>query len=412
MIYDFIYKKENGWCEFFFLISLINKIKLNSVELYAEKSFGDIKIIFNSPIFTLFIAKMKRFLATKYFSLTLCRCYSNVRLKNAKPTKQIFQDMIKGDRAALAKAITLSESTREDHKEEANNLLEWTLEYLRNTKQTKTFRIGLTGSPGAGKSTLIETFGKKLTSMDHKVGVLAVDPSSAKTGGSLLGDRTRMIKLSNDPMAFIRPSPSSGTLGGVTRKTQEAIILMEGAGYNIILVETVGIGQSEFAVADMVDMFVLIIPPGSGDELQGIKKGVVEMADLVLINKADGELLPAARKVQTEYISALKLLRRPGDIWVPRVYPVSSLYDEGFEKVWWKMEQFQQKMIENGLYYTKRKAQYKAWMWNHLQENIMQTFLNNKRVKNEIEHFEQLVMTEHMSPSIAADKILKLFLRN
>lgn len=352
---------------------------------------------------------MRTLLAPAQFSLK-CRSYSQVKLKNSKPTEQIFREMIKGDRAALAKAITLSESTRADHNEEANKLLGWTVEYLRNKKYKPTFRIGLTGSPGAGKSTLIETFGKRLTGIGHKVGVLAVDPSSAKTGGSLLGDRTRMTKLANDPKAFIRPSPSSGTLGGVTRKTQEAIVLLEGAGYNIILVETVGIGQSEFAVADMVDMFVLIIPPGSGDELQGIKKGVVEMADLVLINKADGELLPAARKVQTEYISALKLLHRPGDIWVPKVYPVSSLHDEGFDKVWWKMEQFQEKMLGNGLFYEKRKMQYKAWMWNHLQENIMQEFLNNDDVKGKIKYFENLVVSEHLSPSIAADKLLKLFL--
>ena len=273
-----------------------------------------------------------------------------IKLRNASSAEEILDGILKGRREALAKGITLTESTRQDHKEEAHKLLSLTLEHLKKKQNKPTFRIGLTGSPGAGKSTLIETLGKRLTSLGHKVAVLAVDPSSAKTGGSLLGDRTRMVELSHDPNAFIRPSPSSGTLGGVTRKTNEAVILCEGAGYNIILVETVGIGQSEFAVSNMTDMFVLIIPPGSGDELQGIKKGVVEMADLVLVNKADGDLLPAARKVQMEYMSALKLYEdrvRNGHLRFIRfrVYTMRALIRYGgrwnnIMRRCWKMRRF------------------------------------------------------------------------
>lgn len=334
---------------------------------------------------------------------------SYIKLKNSSSAEDIFKGIIKGKREALAKGITLTESKRQDHIDEGHKLVSLTLEHIKKNQSKPTFRIGLTGSPGAGKSTLIETLGKRLTSSGHKVAVLAVDPSSAKTGGSLLGDRTRMVELSHDPNAFIRPSPSSGTLGGVTRKTNEAVILCEGAGYDIILVETVGIGQSEFAVSNMTDMFVLIIPPGSGDELQGIKKGVVEMADLVLINKADGDLLPAARKVQMEYMSALKLLRRPGEKWTPKVYPVSSLHDIGFDKAWWKMEQFYEKMLKDGSFHKKRTSQHKSWMWNYVQDNIMDCFLSHINVKNQIKHFEMLVETEQIHAAHAADELLRIF---
>jgi len=341
----------------------------------------------------------------------LKRCFSRITRKRENiSTEKIYKDLITGKRSALASAITLIESTKKDHQEESNKILSWTLEHLKTKNQANpTFRIGLTGAPGAGKSTLIETFGKRLTSEGHKVAVLAVDPSSAKTGGSLLGDRTRMIKLAHDPNAYIRPSPASGTLGGVAKKTNEAIILCEGAGYDIILVETVGIGQSEFAVSNMVDMFVLILPPGSGDELQGIKKGIVEMADLVLVNKADGELLSAARRVQGEYTSALKLLHRPSSIWKPKVYAVSSLHDEGFDKVWWKMQSYKDIMISNNNFFINRKKQYQSWMWNYIEDNIMLDFRSNPNIKKNIVHFENLVNHELMTPSVAAQKLLKIF---
>ncbi|KAI8507660.1 hypothetical protein Bbelb_150400, partial [Branchiostoma belcheri] len=236
--------------------------------------------------------------------------------------QRLFQGLKEGHRASLAESITLVESVHRRKRAAAEALLQLVLEHLQQKrvkwKKPSAFRIGLTGPPGAGKSTFIEAFGKFLTDSGHKVAVLAVDPSSSTTGGSLLGDKTRMPELSRDMNAYIRPSPTSGTLGGVNRRTNEAIVLCEGAGYDVILVETVGVGQSEFVVADMVDMFVLLVPPAGGDELQGLKKGIVEVADLVIVNKADGDLLPAARRIQAEYTSALKLIRPRSHVWRPR----------------------------------------------------------------------------------------------
>ncbi|XP_075947518.1 methylmalonic aciduria type A protein, mitochondrial isoform X2 [Anarhichas minor] len=236
---------------------------------------------------------------------------------------KLYEGLIGGQRASLAESITLVETQHPRKKELAQVLLQRVLAYRkeqesRNGGKPVAFRVGLSGPPGAGKSTFIEVVGKMLTGRGHKVSVLAVDPSSCTTGGSLMGDKTRMTELSRDMDAFIRPSPASGTLGGVTRTTNEAIVLCEGAGYDIVLVETVGVGQSEFAVADMVDMFVLLIPPAGGDELQGIKRGIIERADLVVVTKADGDLLVPARRIQAEYTSALKLLRRQSKSWNPK----------------------------------------------------------------------------------------------
>ncbi|XP_063271443.1 methylmalonic aciduria type A protein, mitochondrial isoform X2 [Prinia subflava] len=236
---------------------------------------------------------------------------------------RLYQGLIQGQRACLAEAITLIESTQSRKKKVAQVLLQKVLSYHReqeklNQGKPLAFRVGLSGPPGAGKSTFIECLGKMLTERKHKVSVLAVDPSSSTSGGSLLGDKTRMTELSRDMNAYIRPSPTSGTLGGVTRTTNEAILLCEGGGYDVVLVETVGVGQSEFAVADMVDMFVLLLPPAGGDELQGIKRGIIEVADLVAINKADGDLVVPARRIQAEYVSAMKLLRKRSKVWRPK----------------------------------------------------------------------------------------------
>ncbi|XP_035492093.2 methylmalonic aciduria type A protein, mitochondrial isoform X3 [Scophthalmus maximus] len=236
---------------------------------------------------------------------------------------KLYEGLVGGQRASLAESITLVETQHPRKKELAQVLLQRVLAHRtvqegRNGGKPVAFRVGLSGPPGAGKSSFIEVVGKMLTGRGHKVSVLAVDPSSCTTGGSLMGDKTRMTELSRDMNAFIRPSPTSGTLGGVTRTTNEAIVLCEGAGYDIVLVETVGVGQSEFAVADMVDMFVLLIPPAGGDELQGIKRGIIERADLVVVTKSDGDLLVPARRIQTEYTSALKLLRRQSKSWNPK----------------------------------------------------------------------------------------------
>eukprot|EP00794_Sanderia_malayensis_P007510 gene7510-8343_t len=338
---------------------------------------------------------------------------------NRSSVDTIFNDMIAGKRSALAHAITLVESTLPAKRSMSEILLSRTLKRLRTgatsatsvpKNKKETFRIGLTGPPGAGKSTFIENFGKHLTSLGNKVAVLAIDPSSAKTGGSLLGDRTRMIELSRDPNAYIRPSPSSGTLGGVTRSTNEAIILCEGTGYNIILVETMGVGQSEFAVRDMVDMFVLIIPPAGGDELQGIKKGIVEVADLILVNKSDGDLVPAARKIQTEYLSALKLLHRHHPLWNPKVQRISSLANDGLVKAWDTMLEYHSIMLESGNLEQTRKNQYRVWMWNHIRDNIMDRFRKHPRVKEIVKVKEMQVVNEIITPGMAADSLLSIFI--
>ena len=247
-----------------------------------------------------------------------------------------------GNRRALAQAITLSESTREDHRLQAEELVERIL-----PAAGKAVRIGISGVPGVGKSTFIEAFGLHLIAQGHRVAVLAVDPSSRRTGGSILGDKTRMTELSRAPEAFIRPSPSRGTLGGVARRTREAILLCEAAGYDVIIVETVGVGQSETTVADMVDVFCLLLLPSGGDELQGIKKGIVEIAELIVVNKVDGDLKDAAMRAVADYRSALRLLRPVTPWWTTEVIPVSSLQGDGIAAVWGTVERHRQAMLES-----------------------------------------------------------------
>ncbi|XP_043758480.1 methylmalonic aciduria type A protein, mitochondrial isoform X2 [Cervus elaphus] len=270
-------------------------------------------------------------------------------------------------------------------------------------------RAGLSGPPGAGKSTFIEYFGKMLTERGHKLSVLAVDPSSCTSGGSLLGDKTRMTELSRDMNAYIRPSPTRGTLGGVTRTTNEAILLCEGGGYDIILVETVGVGQSEFAVADMVDMFILLLPPAGGDELQGIKRGIVEMADLVAITKSDGDLIVPARRIQAEYVSALKLLRRRSGVWKPKVIRISARSGEGITEMWDKMKEFREVMLVSGELAAKRQKQQKVWMWSLIQENVVEHFRTHPAVREQIPLLEERVLSGGLSPGLAADLLLKAF---
>ncbi|KFQ25024.1 hypothetical protein N331_06676, partial [Merops nubicus] len=327
---------------------------------------------------------------------------------------RLYSGLIQGHRACLAEAITLVESTQSRKKKIAQVLLQKVLSYHReqeklNQGKPLAFRVGLSGPPGAGKSTFIECFGKMLTERNYKVSVLAVDPSSSTSGGSLLGDKTRMTELSRDMNAYIRPSPTRGTLGGVTRTTNEAILLCEGGGYNVVLVETVGVGQSEFAVADMVDMFILLLPPAGGDELQGIKRGIIELADLVAINKADGDLVVPARRIQAEYLSAMKLLRRRSKLWRPRVLRISARTGEGVSEVWDKMVEFQELMLASGELLAKRRRQQKVWMWNLIQENMLEHFRTHLAVKDKIPLLEEKVLSGVLSPGLAADLLLKAF---
>ncbi|XP_038127057.1 methylmalonic aciduria type A protein, mitochondrial [Cyprinodon tularosa] len=358
-----------------------------------------------------------------------CRPPSSCLLHSSAPVSQHIQDLsgpehslldrlykglICGQRASLAESITLVETQHPRKKELAQVLLQKVLGFRRKQESSNggkpvAFRVGLSGPPGAGKSSFIEVVGKMLTGRGHKVAVLAVDPSSCTTGGSLLGDKTRMTELSRDMNAFIRPSPASGTLGGVTRTTNEAIVLCEGAGYDVVLVETVGVGQSEFAVADMVDMFVLLIPPAGGDELQGIKRGIIERADLVVVTKSDGDLLVPARRIQAEYTSALKLLRRQSRSWNPKVVRASAHTLDGITEVWAKMEAYRDAMLSSGELQGRRRAQQKVWMWSLIQENVLLHFQNHPAVREALPLLEQKVTRGVVSPGLAADLLLKAF---
>lgn len=310
-----------------------------------------------------------------------------------------------GNRRALAQSITLVESTRADHQAEAQQLLTSLLPYTGNA-----VRIGFSGAPGVGKSTFIEAFGLYLIEKGHKVAVLAVDPSSTRTGGSILGDKTRMDELSRHDRAFIRPSPSGGTLGGVARRTREAMLLTEAAGYDMVLVETVGVGQSETAVADMVDMFVLLLSPGGGDSLQGIKRGIMELADLLVVNKADGDLEPAARRAQQEYQSALHLMRPKSQSWTPKVLLASSLKRQGFSEILAAVNQFCAGLSATGEFARNRDEQAKAWMWSEIHDGLMDRFRRND--PEYVKSIEVKVITGELPPTAAARALLARFLDN
>ena len=330
-------------------------------------------------------------------------------------TLRLVEGICKGERAALAKGITLVESTHPKQQHQASLAVARLTQVVKHRadilgKPGVSFRIGLSGPPGAGKSTFTEALGKKLTSMGHKVAVLAVDPSSGSTGGSLLGDKTRMPELTVDPNAYIRPSPSRGHLGGVTRTTNEAIVLCEAAGYDLILVETVGVGQSEYLVRDMVDCFCLLLPPAGGDELQGIKRGIVEQSDLIIVNKCDGDLVPAARRVAYEYMSALKYMRPLSPIWKPTVKLCSSLPPHtGLAEVWDTVEKFKVTIEEAGELEGRRAAQHQRWMWNYVEERLVR--LAREAAKgDEVVKLEEAVKGGDTSPGAAADAVIQSFL--
>jgi LAO/AO transport system kinase len=308
--------------------------------------------------------------------------------------------LLSGDRRALARAITRLESSRPDHRADAEALLAAILPRTGNA-----VRIGISGPPGVGKSTFIEAFGLHLIAAGHRVAVLAVDPSSPRSGGSILGDKTRMPELSVSPAAFIRPSPAGGTLGGVARRTREAMLVCEAAGFDVVIVETVGVGQSETAVADLVDLFVLILPPAGGDELQGLKKGIVELADLLLVNKADGDLKPAAGRAVAEYRAALHMLRPAAAAWIPPVLPVSALERRGMDEVWAAIAKYRALLGADGLT-ARRSSQARAWMWREIEENILSDLRHNPRVAAGLKDIESKVVQGVMTPGAAALQIL------
>ncbi len=306
-----------------------------------------------------------------------------------------------GDRRALSRAITLIESTRLDHRAEASALIE---DVLPSTGAS--MRIGVSGAPGAGKSTLIEAIGLLAVGAGHRVAVLAVDPSSARTGGSILGDKTRMADLGRHPAAYIRPSPTSGTLGGVGRHTREAVLLCEAAGFDVVLVETVGVGQSEVAVADLVDLFLLVASPAGGDELQGIKRGIMELADLIVVNKADGDLADAARRACGDLRNAVHLLRpkRPG--WEVEVRTCSALTGDGIDELWASLMSAWRRLQDDGALGTLRAQQSVAALWHEVTEGVLDRMQHDPAVRDRLKDLEVAVADGRTSPAAAAREVL------
>jgi len=316
-------------------------------------------------------------------------------------TKELAAALVAGDRRALAKAITLVESSHAKDEASASALVQFALPHAG-----RALRIGLSGAPGVGKSTFIEAFGTWLTGQGKRVAVLAVDPSSRRSGGSILGDKTRMVKLTQEPNAFIRPSPAGATLGGVARRTRETMLLVETAGFDVVLVETVGVGQSETAVADMVDMFIVLVSPGGGDELQGIKRGIMELADLVVVTKADGDLMQAATRAAAEYKAALHLMRPKFDNWSADVRMVSSTEGKGIDQVWADIQTFRERLQSTGAWDRQRREQSVAWLWGELREGLLALLTENKDARAELARFEALIAKGEAAPPAAARAIL------
>lgn len=308
-----------------------------------------------------------------------------------------------GDRAALARAITLVESKRPDHRAQARDLLQALVPYTGQA-----MRVGVTGVPGVGKSTTIDMLGANLTEAGHKVAVLAVDPSSTRTGGSILGDKTRMQRLAVDRNAFIRPSPSSGTLGGVASRTRETMLLCEAAGFDVILVETVGIGQSETAVADMTDFFLVLMLPGAGDELQGIKKGVLELADMIAVNKADGDGAVRARAAAAEYRAALHILAPASPLWSPPVILISGLANQGLHDLWAKIVEHRTRFTASGDFAARRRAQDVKWMWAMIEDRLMGRLRDDRTLRARLPDIEKAVAEGRLAATAAADEVLAL----
>lgn len=329
------------------------------------------------------------------------------RFKKEKPSVQSFTTgIVDGDRSMLSRAITLIESARSDDKEMARQLVNECLPY-----SGKSIRLGITGVPGAGKSTFIESFGIYLIEQGHQVAVLAIDPSSQRSKGSILGDKTRMESLSTNPKAFIRPSASSGTLGGVARATREAVVLCEAAGFDIIIIETVGVGQSETAVSQIVDFFLLLQLAGGGDELQGIKRGIMEMADLILINKADGDNIKKAELSKREYENALHLFPMLPNGWAPKVVTGSALYNKGLTETWETIEEFVGMTKANGYFDNHRQQQAIQILHDSIIQNLKSSFFDQAGMKLAVSSIESRILENKISPYDAARELLDDYYR-
>lgn len=318
--------------------------------------------------------------------------------------EQYAQGVLRGDRAVLGRAITLIESRRSDHRQRAHELLE---KLLPATGRAR--RVGVTGVPGVGKSTFLESLGMRLVEGGQRVAVLAIDPSSAVSGGSILGDKTRMAQLATNSRAFVRPSPTGGSLGGVARKTREVMLLCEAAGYEVVFVETVGVGQSETLVAEMVDTVLLLLLPGAGDDLQGIKRGILEMVDLVAVNKADGDNLAAARQACSSYLSAFKFLQQRSAGWQPPVLPISGLQGEGLPELWDKVVEHREHLVTSGELESRRREQRRQWLWSVVEEDLLNAFRRHPRVAEHLLEMEKGVVEGTLHPSAAAARLLAAF---
>ncbi len=328
-----------------------------------------------------------------------------MNLPNNSPVDlaKLTTDLRAGHRAALARAITLIESRRSDHQAAARDLVQALL-----PDTGRGIRVGITGSPGVGKSTTIDVLGMFLIDRGHKVAVLAVDPSSARSGGSILGDKTRMPRLAASDSAYIRPSPASGTLGGVAAKTREAMLLCEAAGFDVVLVETVGIGQSETAVCDMTDFFLALMLPGAGDELQGIKKGLVELADMIAVNKADGDNIKRANLAASEYRGALHILNPRSAYWHPPVLTCSALTGDGIPELWQKILDHRTAMNASGEFAARRRQQQVKWMWSMLEQRMMARLRADPAIRAKVKKIEAEVADGRITPALAAEQIAEM----
>ena len=319
-------------------------------------------------------------------------------------TDEYVEGILRGDITILSQAITLIESNKPEHYDQAQQIIERCLPHAG-----RSVRIGITGVPGAGKSTFIEAVGNMVVSLHHRLAVLAIDPSSERSGGSILGDKTRMESISSNPDIFIRPSPSAGSLGGVARKTRETIVLCEAAGFDVIFIETVGVGQSETAVYSMVDMFMLLQISGAGDELQGIKRGIMEMADMMVITKADGENRQKAELARAQFQSALHLFPMPESGWRPKVYTCSAVAETGLEEVWKGVEEFLDHIESNGYFQSNRNRQNKYWMYESINDALKDSFYRDPAVAAHLADVEQRVLDAKLSSFIAAKELLDIY---